>query len=171
MAYEFKITRLVEFSETDMAGIVHFTAFFYYMEQAEHAFYRSLGLSVVMENEDQHISWPRVRASCDYRKPLRFEDEVEIHLIVREKKAKAIVYEFAFRKVKGKGQGPGPKDQGAEARAKSASDAAEEVARGELVVVCITKEKGSDTMRSINIPAVIADRIDEAPREMLAKKD
>lgn len=161
MAYEFKITRLVEFSETDMAGIVHFTNFFFYMEQAEHAFYRSLGLSVVMESEGQHISWPRVSASCDYRKPLRFEDEVEIHLIVREKKAKAIVYEFVFRRV-GKGAGKEAEGRGAEA---------EEVARGELVVVCITKEKGSDTMKSINIPAVIADRIDEAPRELLGKKD
>ncbi len=161
MAYEFKITRLVEFSETDMAGIVHFTNFFFYMEQAEHAFYRSLGLSVVMKSEGQHISWPRVSASCDYRKPLRFEDEVEIHLIVREKKAKAIVYEFVFRRV---GKGTGDRRQGT-------ATEAEEVARGELVVVCITREIGSDTMRSITIPAVIADRIDEAPRELLGKRD
>lgn len=168
MAYEFKITRLVEFSETDMAGIVHFTNFFFYMEQAEHAFYRSLGLSVVMESEGQHISWPRVSASCDYRKPLRFEDEVEIHLIVREKKAKAIVYEFVFRRV---GKGTGDRGQGTRGSEREKGTEAEEVARGELVVVCITKEKGSDTMKSINIPAVIADRIDEAPREILAKKD
>ena len=43
MAYEFKATRQVEFSETDMAGIMHFSNFFRFMETAEHGFYRSLG--------------------------------------------------------------------------------------------------------------------------------
>ena len=46
MAYEFKVRRRVEFSETDMAGIVHYSNFFRYMEAAEHAFFRSLGLSI-----------------------------------------------------------------------------------------------------------------------------
>ena len=35
MAYEFKVTRRVEFSETDMVGIVHYSNFFRYMETAE----------------------------------------------------------------------------------------------------------------------------------------
>ena len=35
--------RRVEFSDTDMAGIVHFANFYRYMEQAEHDFFRSLG--------------------------------------------------------------------------------------------------------------------------------
>ena len=34
MAYEFKVQRRVEFSETDMAGIVHYANFFRYMETA-----------------------------------------------------------------------------------------------------------------------------------------
>ena len=33
MPYEFKAVRRVEFSETDMAGIVHFSNFFRYMEK------------------------------------------------------------------------------------------------------------------------------------------
>ena len=28
MAYEFKLTRMVEFAETDVAGIMHFSNFF-----------------------------------------------------------------------------------------------------------------------------------------------
>ena len=46
VAYEFKIVREVEFSDTDMAGIMHFSNFFRFMEAAEHAFFRSLGLSI-----------------------------------------------------------------------------------------------------------------------------
>lgn len=38
--------RRVEFAETDMAGIAHFSSFIIYMEQAEHALLRSLGTSV-----------------------------------------------------------------------------------------------------------------------------
>ena len=38
----FEIQRHVEFYETDMAGIVHFSNFFRYMETCEHAFVRSL---------------------------------------------------------------------------------------------------------------------------------
>jgi YbgC/YbaW family acyl-CoA thioester hydrolase len=41
----------VEFTDTDMAGIVHFSSFFRYMEVTEHAFFRSLGFSIVMQHE------------------------------------------------------------------------------------------------------------------------
>jgi acyl-CoA thioester hydrolase len=155
MPHDFKITRLVEFSDTDMAGIVHFTAFFRYMEQAEHAFYRSLGMSVIMQDGDRQVSFPRVHASCDYTRPLRFEDEIEIHLIVREKKAKTFSYEFIFRKVASRGV--------------SAASSAEEVARGRLIVVCVTKDKATGTMKSLEIPAEIAARVSQAPPDYFAR--
>jgi len=78
MAYEFKLQRRVEFSDTDMVGIVHYSNFFRYMEAAEHGFFRSLGISIVTRHVDPPLGWPRVHAECDYKQPLRFEDEVEI---------------------------------------------------------------------------------------------
>ena len=60
-----------------MAGIVHFSNFFRYMESAEHAFFRSFGHSVTLNEMDEMMGLPRVQASCDYRHPLRFEDEME----------------------------------------------------------------------------------------------
>src|SRR2546430_6700593 len=99
MAYEFKATRRVEFSDTDMAGIMHYSNFFRFMETAEHGFYRSLGFSVVMAETAPRLGWPRVHAACDYKKPLRFEDRVEIHLLVREKKSKALTFLFRFSKL------------------------------------------------------------------------
>src|SRR6188508_3403596 len=101
MAYEHRIIRRVEFSETDMAGIMHYSNFFRFMETAEHAFYRSLGFSVVDSNLNPRVGWPRVHAECDYRKPLHFEDLVEIHLLVTEKRSKALSFQFRFRKVNG----------------------------------------------------------------------
>src|SRR2546422_6278000 len=101
MACEFKAVRRVEFSETDMAGIVHYSNFFRFMETAEHGFFRALGFSIVERDRVPRIGWPRVHASCDYHKPLRFEEMVEIHLLVAEKHSKALKYQFRFRKLSG----------------------------------------------------------------------
>ncbi len=145
MAYEFKATRRVEFSDTDMAGIVHYANFFRFMETAEHGFYRSLGFSVVMLETEPRLGWPRVHAACDYRKPLRFDDLVEIHLLVSAKKSKSLSYLFRFHKL---GEKPEP------------------VAVGALTIVCVVH--GPDgTMSATPIPAAIADKIQVAPAKLL----
>ena len=69
---EFEYNRRVQFAETDLAGIVHFSAYFRYMEEAEHALWRAAGLSVARGD----LHWPRVSASCQYATPLLFEDEI-----------------------------------------------------------------------------------------------
>ena len=145
MACEFTVTRRVEFSETDMAGIVHYSNFFRYMEAAEHGFFRSLGFSVVTSQVDPPVGWPRVHAECDYQQPLRFEDEVEVHLLVSEKRSKSLSYQFRFRKLN--------------------ASPPSEVARGSLTVVCVTHQRGQ--MRAATIPKAIADKIEVAPVEKL----
>ena len=146
MAYEFKIVRSVEFYETDMAGIVHYSNFFRYMETAEHGFFRSLGFSIATDKTIPSIGWPRVHAECDYLQPLRFEDEVEIHLLVSEMKSKALSYVLRFRKL-------------------NASPSLE-VARGKLTVVCVTRE-ADGKMKATPIPKSVADSIQVAPAELL----
>jgi len=147
MPYEFKTTRRVEFSDTDMAGIVHFSVFFRYFETVEHAFFRSLGFSVVMPQLDPPVGFPRVHASCDYRRPLKFEDLVELHLLVVEKKRRTLTYQIRFRRLE-----PGP---------------VEEVAVGKLIVVCV--QKGTDgRMHSVELPAGLAEQIEPAPTALLA---
>ncbi|MCX8091869.1 MAG: acyl-CoA thioesterase [Verrucomicrobiae bacterium] len=146
MAYEFRIVRRVEFSDTDMAGIVHYSNFFRYMEAAEHAFFRSLGLSIVTRQVEPPVGWPRVHAECDFLEPLRFEDEVEVHLLVAEKKPRSLTYQFRFRKLN--------------------AAPPVEVARGRITVVCVTQRQGR--MRATPIPKLIADQIQVAPAELLA---
>jgi len=93
-------THRVEFCDTDMAGIAHFTAFFRYMEAAEHAFLRSRGLSVVQEEggpAGAHISWPRVAASCDYKSPARFGDLLEIEVRLEKLGEKSAVWQHLIR--------------------------------------------------------------------------
>lgn len=144
MACEFKLTRQVEFSETDMAGIMHFSNFFRYMEAAEHAFFRSLGTSIHVAGGD--LGWPRVHVDCDFQHPLRFEDVVEVRLLVREKREKSIVYTLIFRKLN--------------------EQPPREVARGTLAVACVKREKPGGKMKSIPIPRVLADKIEVAPGEL-----
>jgi acyl-CoA thioester hydrolase len=92
----FRTTRIVEFGDTDMAGIVHFANFFRYMEAAEHTFLRSLGLSVVMEYEGAKYGLPRVSASCDYLRPARFGEELTITVAVEKLGRSSISYAFDF---------------------------------------------------------------------------
>src|SRR5580704_1212282 len=96
MPSEFSIQHRVQFSETDMAGIMHFSNYFRLMEEVEHAFFRSLGLSVVMQHEGMHIGWPRVAANCEYFGPCRFEDELQIVLRVARLGEKSFSYEVDF---------------------------------------------------------------------------
>ena len=98
MPSHFILTRRVAFSETDSAGIVHFANFFRYMEDAEHAYLRSLGLSVHREVGDGVAGFPRVSAQCDYRRPLRFEDEFTVAVRVLAKTDKSVTYGFTFEK-------------------------------------------------------------------------
>ena len=146
MSYEFKLIRRVEFCETDMAGIVHYSNFFRYMESAEHAFYRSLGFSVTLAKEGGVKGLPRVHASCDYRAPLRCEDEFEIHLVVREKRSKTLTYDFIFRKGETL------------------------VAQGALTIVCVEFDPTTRSMKSVPLPPLIADKIQVAPPGLLPEK-
>lgn len=92
----FRTQRRVEFRDTDAAGIVHFSAFFVYMEQAEHELLRSLGLSVVTHDDDGEITFPRISAACDFRKPARFEDLLDIEVTIETLGSRCIAYAFCF---------------------------------------------------------------------------
>jgi acyl-CoA thioester hydrolase len=96
MPSPFSIRRRVQFSETDMAGIVHFSNFFRMMEEVEHAFFRSVGLSVSMQHDGMHVGWPRVSTSCDFFGPVKFEQEVELSLRVTRLGEKSFSYEVDF---------------------------------------------------------------------------
>ncbi|HKA06789.1 MAG TPA: thioesterase family protein [Gemmataceae bacterium] len=92
----FRTNRRVEFGDTDMAGIAHFANFFRYMEAAETEFLRSLGLSVSWQEGSQRLGFPRVSAACDFKRPVRFEDVLDIAVTVEEVGQKSVRYRFDF---------------------------------------------------------------------------
>jgi YbgC/YbaW family acyl-CoA thioester hydrolase len=146
---EFKVTRRVEFSDTDMEGIMHFSNFFRFMEPAEHAFLRSLGYSAVLSRNGLSVCLPRVHAECDFLAPLRFEDEVQIHLLVQRKGTRSLTYQFRFHRLNG--------------------SAPAEVARGLVTVVCAARQSNG-TFKAVALPKALAERIQEAPASALADR-
>ena len=93
----FVTTRRVEFSDTDMAGIVHFSNFFRYMESAENEFLRARGFSVTWMDNGIRYGFPRVSVGCDYASPVRFEDTLSIAVVVEKVGKKSVSYRYEFR--------------------------------------------------------------------------
>ena len=97
MPSSFTTVHTVEFCETDMAGIVHFSNFYRWMEQAEHAFLRSVGLTVSNHLDDGSIiGFPRVSASCRFLSPAKFEDRLTVELRVQRIGVKSLTYDVLF---------------------------------------------------------------------------
>lgn len=94
MTSSFEITRRVEFCETDMAGIVHFSNFYRWMEQVEHEFFRALDLTIVNHQPNgQTFGWPRVSCSCRFEAPARYNDVLTVKLYVQRIGVKSLTYE------------------------------------------------------------------------------
>ena len=130
----FQTQRRVEFRDTDAAGIVHFSVFFAYMEEAEHQLLRHVGLSVVCQIDGKTVSWPRVAAKCDYKKSIKFEQIITIEVTIARIGGKSITYDFHFK-----------------------NDEGETVAIGSITSVCCEIPKKSDLRKTlkplpINIP-------------------
>ena len=134
MTASFAVQRRVEFRDTDAAGIAHFTAFFGYMEEAEHALLRACGSSVVVREADHTISWPRVSANCDFSGSAQFEEEVTVEVMVERLGEKSVTYGFRF----------------------VCRDT--EIATGTITSVCCRLE-AHQPPQSIAIPAELAERL------------
>ena len=134
MKSKFHTKRKIEFVDTDLAGFVHFSRFFVFMETAEHEFLRSLGTSVHTHIDGEEIGWPRLAATCEYFKPAKFEDVLDIEVVVKRKGNTSMTYEFFFRKGKTL------------------------IARGEVSSICC-KIHPHHGLKPIPIPSFIADKI------------
>jgi YbgC/YbaW family acyl-CoA thioester hydrolase len=142
MPADYKRERRVEFSETDLAGIIHYSSYYQYMEETEHEFLRSLGLSVQLHDEETSYGFPRLSTRCEYSRPLRFEDIVQVHLRITRIGARSITYQFLF------------------------SSGGGEVARGEVTVACVVRDD-EGKMKSSQIPDCLATQLSVYPGEPL----
>jgi acyl-CoA thioester hydrolase len=129
---EFRHRRRVQFYETDAAGIVHFSWYFRYFEEAEHALWRDAGMTI--HQEDSSAGWPRISASCDFRKALRFEEEIDIAVHITEMTNRTISY------------------------AGTITRDGQRIATGVWRVAPVSRQPDG-SMRSAEVPASVADRL------------
>lgn len=91
---QYETRRRIEFADTDMAGISHFTNFFRLMEEAEHEFLRSLGLDVVLIDQRGKLGFPKLLAHCEFKQPALYGDELHILVTAEIRDGKTIKYAF-----------------------------------------------------------------------------
>jgi YbgC/YbaW family acyl-CoA thioester hydrolase len=127
-----RLRRRVHFHELDPAGIVHFSWFFRYMEEAEHAMWREAGLSIAPPGRD--IEFPRVSTAFEFHHPLRFEEEFDIAIRIDAVTAKSIGYVCEITR--------------GDVR----------IATGRMTVVCVTASSDG-TLRATPIPERITSRL------------
>jgi acyl-CoA thioester hydrolase len=128
---EFRYRRLIQFAETDAAGIVHFSWYLRYMEEAEHAMWRAAGLSVAPTGSP--LGFPRVAASVEFLAPLRFEDEIETCVRVEALGKRSIKYSYTITR----------------------GDT--NIATGAMTAVCVRTHPAP--MRAVDIPEEIASKL------------
>lgn len=136
----FVTTRRVEFGDTDLAGIAHFSNFFRWMESAETDYLRARGLSVAWEENGSHFGFPRVSTACDFLKPVHFADLLEVAVAVEQVGRKSVTYSFEFRR------------------------AGEPVARGRITSV-YCRATGIGQLEAQEIPAELRARLVDPPPE------
>ena len=129
---EYRLRRRVRFYEVDGAGIVHFSWFFRYMEEAEYELWRSAGVSLTRL---EGMGFPRVATSFEFKRPLRFDDEFEARIQITAIREKTIAYACTL------------------------TLDGEIVALGTMTIACARAMPG-ERMRAIPLPAEIIERIE-----------
>lgn len=149
MLYEHTSTRRIEFSETDMAGLVHFSNFFKYMETAERDFFEAAGVDLINTKPGEIVGWPRARAECKFSAPLRFGDTIDIHIAVKSMKDRSIDYQFRiFRR--------------------NPNGTSTQAGKGHMTTI-LTELTESGALRSIELTENVRSHITEAPTKALAR--
>ncbi len=126
---EHRYRRRAQFADTDMVGVVHFSWIARYMEEAEHALWRAAGLSIVPA--DGRVDFPRVAMAIDFKAPLFFEDEFEVHVRVDAISRRTIRYAHTITR----------------------GDTL--IATGTMTAVCVRRAP----MRAVEIPPEILERL------------
>lgn len=84
----------VPFQDTDMAGVAHYLRLLAYVEQAEHAALKSVGVPVISKKG----GFPKVHIECDYRSPARFGDELDVVITLREISDKSLHWGYIIER-------------------------------------------------------------------------
>jgi acyl-CoA thioester hydrolase len=85
----------VRYAETDQMGVVYYANYFVWFEIGRVEVLRSVGLSYSRMEKEHRLILPVVDASCRYRSPARYDEEILIE--TRPVLLRGSVLKFAYR--------------------------------------------------------------------------
>jgi acyl-CoA thioester hydrolase len=87
----------VRYPEVDRMGVGHHTHFFVWFEIGRTELLRSMGCSYG-RMEDEGIFMPVVEASCRYRSPVRYDDNLEVETTLDEVSVSRVSFSYLLRR-------------------------------------------------------------------------
>lgn len=91
----------VRYAETDQMGVVYYANYFVWCEIGRVEFFRQLGYDYKQMELADDCHLPVVEASCRYRSPARYDDEVVIETRVTALRAHVIKFGYRLLRVNG----------------------------------------------------------------------
>jgi acyl-CoA thioester hydrolase len=96
----------VRYAETDQMGVVYYANYLVWFEIGRVELLRSVGLSYDRMEKEHRLILPVVDASCRYKAPARYDDEILIE--TRPALLRKSVLKFAYRILRNGTDGAGP---------------------------------------------------------------
>jgi len=86
----------VRWIDTDAAGHIHYAAVWNYFETAEHELLRTLG--VPYSRMHQKLGFPRVEVWARFKKPLYYDDEIDVHCRIEKVGRSTVMFHYQIFK-------------------------------------------------------------------------
>ena len=83
----------VSYGETDTMGVLYYAEYLHIFERARSFYIREYGMSYA-EVENRGIILPVREATCRYRAPIRFDDEIWVHVGITEWKRASMKFSY-----------------------------------------------------------------------------
>ena len=96
----------VRYAETDQMGVVYYANYLVWFEIGRVELLRSLGLAYSQMETDHGLILPVVEATCRYRSPARYDDQILIE--TRPSLLRGSVLKFAYRILRAGSDGAEP---------------------------------------------------------------
>jgi len=91
----------VRYAETDQMGVVYSANFFIWMEVGRVELCKACGFSYRDMEQDDGVYLAVAEASCRYRSPARFDDEVIIKTWIEEANTRIVIFQYEMRMADG----------------------------------------------------------------------
>lgn len=88
----------VRYAETDQMGIVYYANYFVWMEVGRVECLRALGLAYRRMEEEDGVLLAVTEASCRYRSPARYDEEVLVQTRLVESRSRTVGFAYHLRR-------------------------------------------------------------------------